>query len=278
MAFVGSFIGCSKDGDLGGENNTAEFNIMKTYEDAFITRFGQPAENQNWGFGPVAGTRSGNTSGNYEKYPATHEYTDASGKVIAGANMNHNEWADPDKEYGGWVVPDALTEGQKLRVKLYFQANPNLSYQDPHYANFFVQQVYTGGTSAPTTGNRESTVGADGTPHAGMTLNQLTVGQACSHINNFNAGTCTASSSIEVVDMRTSLTHCQLVQRHALMRLAISTNGRFLVASLRNTGATGIDLLHKEISVMWILVTQIGISLKIFLYAKFLAICQRIRN
>ena len=197
VAFVGSFIGCSKDGDLGGENNTAEFNIMKTYEDSFITRFGQPAENQNWGFGPVAGTRSGNTSGNYEKYPATHEYTDASGKVIAGANMNHNEWADPDKEYGGWVVPDALTEGQKLRVKLYFQANPNLSYQDPHYANFFVQQVYTGGTSAPTTGNRESTVGADGTPHAGMTLNQLTVGQACSHINNFNAGTCSASSVLD---------------------------------------------------------------------------------
>jgi hypothetical protein len=111
--------------------------------------------------------------------------------------MNHNEWADPDKWFGGWVVPDALTDGQKERVKAYFQANPNLSYEDPHFFHFFVQQVYTGGTSAPETGNKESTKAADGTVHAGSTLNQLTVGEACSHINDFNAGTCSASNVLD---------------------------------------------------------------------------------
>ena len=194
----GLFAGCSKDADMGGGENSAEFNIVQNYEKAFVTRFGQPAETQTWGFGEiVAGTRSGNTSGNYVAYPATHTYTDANGKVNAAANMNHNEWADPDKYYGGWVVPDPLTEGQKLRVQKYFQANPDLSYEDPHYANFFIQQVYTGGTSAPETGNKESTVGADGQGHKGMTLNQLTVGEACSHINDFNAGTCSTSSVLD---------------------------------------------------------------------------------
>ena len=193
VALGGLFTGCTKEIE-GGEGNSAAFDIVQNYENAFITRFGQPAETQTWGFGEVVGTRSGNTSGDYVAYPATHEYKDASGKVIAGANMNHNEWGDPDKYYGGWIVPDPLTEGQKLRVQKYFQANPNLSYQDPHYANFFIQQVYTGGTDAPTTGNKEATAAANGQVHAGSTLNQLTVGQACSHINNFNAGTCSSSN------------------------------------------------------------------------------------
>jgi hypothetical protein len=175
------------------ETMTQEQIIKAEYDAKFIATFGQPSRSQTWGFGAStrAFTRSGNTSGSYTPWPATHEYTDASGKVIAGANMNCNEWADPDKYFGGWIVPDALTPGQKLRVQKFFQAVTELSYEDPGYANFFVQQVYTGGTSAPTTGNKESTVAADGTVHAGAKLNQLTVGTACSHINNFNEGTCT---------------------------------------------------------------------------------------
>ena len=192
----GLFTGCSKEME-SVEGNTAQINVMKVYEEAFITRFGQPYEKQTWGFGEsVAGTRSGNTSGDYTPWPSTHQYYDANGKLIASANMNHNQWGSTDLQsmpFGGWIVPDPLTEGQKLRVQMYFQANDKLSYQDPHYANFFVQQVYTGGTAAPETGNHETTVGANGQGHQGMTLNQLTVGQAGSHINDFNAGTCTTS-------------------------------------------------------------------------------------
>ena len=185
-----AFASCSNH-DI--ETMSQEQIIKAQYEANFVAQFGQPAANQDWGFGSGtrAFTRSGNTSGSYTPWPATHEYTDASGKVIAGANMNCNEWTDPDKYFGGWIVPDALTPGQKLRVQKFFQAVTELSYEDPGYANFFVQQVYTGGTSAPTTGNNESTAAADGTVHAGKTLNQLTVGTACSHINNFNEGTCT---------------------------------------------------------------------------------------
>ena len=151
--------------------------------------FGTPMEGSY-----TARTRANNTG---ETYPSTHQYYDADGNLIAAANMNHNEWADPNKEFGGWVVPDTLTTGQKLRVQMYFQANPNLSYEDPHLRHFFVQQVYTGGTSAPETGNKEATAAADGQTHQGMTLNQLTVGEACSHINDFNAGTCSPSSVLD---------------------------------------------------------------------------------
>ena len=198
VALGGLFTGCSKDADINGGANSAEFYIVQNYENAFVTRFGQPAANQTWGFGEeVAGTRSGNTSGDYTPWPSTHQYYDANGKLIASANMNHNQWGSTDLQsmpFGGWIVPDPLTEGQKLRVRMYFQANDKLSYQDPHYANFFVQQVYTGGTAAPETGNHETTVGANGEGHKGMTLNQLTVGAACSHINDFNAGTCSPSN------------------------------------------------------------------------------------
>ena len=119
LALGGIITSCSHDMDQYKGGNTTE-NIKKTYENAFVETFGQPAATQTWGFGSatVAGTRGGTRANPGENYPATHSYQDASGAVIAGANMNHNEWADPSKEFGGWVVPDALTEGQKLRVHL----------------------------------------------------------------------------------------------------------------------------------------------------------------
>ena len=57
VALGGLFSGCGNDVDLSG-GSTAEFNIVQNYENAFITRFGQPAATQTWGFGSAAsGTR-----------------------------------------------------------------------------------------------------------------------------------------------------------------------------------------------------------------------------
>ena len=149
LTLAGIFTSCSHDMDLYSGGDTSK-KIIENYENAFVQTFGQPAPTQDWGFGSatVAGTRGMTRANEGATYPATHEYKDANGYMIAGANMNHNEWADPSKEFGGWVVPGALTEGQKLRVQKYFQANPNLTYEDPHFRHFFVQQVYTGGTSS----------------------------------------------------------------------------------------------------------------------------------
>lgn len=58
VALGGLFSGCGNDVDLSG-GSTAEFNIVQNYENAFITRFGQPTATQTWGFGPAAsGTRA----------------------------------------------------------------------------------------------------------------------------------------------------------------------------------------------------------------------------
>lgn len=77
VALGGLFTGCSNDVDLNG-GNTAEFDIVKNYEDAFITRFGQPHENQTWGFGESVATTRGTRSQNSPSCPHfTQPYDEA---------------------------------------------------------------------------------------------------------------------------------------------------------------------------------------------------------
>jgi len=201
LAMCAGFTSCSHDLEAPSQediNNLEAQKIANRYNQAFIATFGQPASNQDWGFSTTSSARALTRANPGESYPATHEYKDANGNVIAGANMNHNQWGSTDLQsnpFGGWIVPDPLTEGQKLRVQKYFQSHQNPDNQDPHFRHFFVQQVYTGGTDKTvTTGNKEQNVAADGTTKTGASLNQLTVGVANSHINDFNSGTCSASN------------------------------------------------------------------------------------
>jgi hypothetical protein len=119
-----------------------------------------------------------------DNYPATS----------TGINANANEWADPNKGFGGWLVPDPLTDEQKDVVRQYFQAVPNRTYQDPEWRHFFVQQVYKGATQKPTTGNKEVTSAADGMQYTSSNMNLLTVGYNEQHINNFNDGNCSVNN------------------------------------------------------------------------------------
>ena len=57
VALSGLFSGCSQEIETGVET-TPEFNVLQKYENAFVARFGQPAEDQDWGFGSAAGTRA----------------------------------------------------------------------------------------------------------------------------------------------------------------------------------------------------------------------------
>ena len=59
LAFCGLFTSCTHDFDNDG-GSAAQNSVMKTYEQAFITAFGQPDPNQEWGFGSstVASTRA----------------------------------------------------------------------------------------------------------------------------------------------------------------------------------------------------------------------------
>ncbi len=180
----GLFTSCTHDMS-GYVGNTTE-TIKKNYENTFVETFGQPAADQDWGFGTKsAGARGLTRSNPGEDYPSTS----------TGINANANEWADPNKYFGGWVVPDPLTEGQKLRVKAYFQANPNLTYEDPQWRHFFVQQVYKGGTSVGAN-SPETITAADGSVSNSNNMNLLTVGQNEQHINNYNNGTCSTNNTV----------------------------------------------------------------------------------
>ena len=185
IAIVSMTTSCSRD-EFSGSIMEAK---QQAFESTFISEYGMPDAQQAWGFDTgmgLAAYTKGVTRGNTgDNYPATS----------TGINANANEWADPNKWFGGWKVPDTLTTGQKLRVRKYFQANPNLGHQDPHWRHFFVQQVYKGGTQQEGV-SKENIVAADGSVYTSDNMNHLTVGQNHQHINNFNYGTCSTNYSV----------------------------------------------------------------------------------
>jgi len=168
LTLCAGFTSCSKN-DI--EPLTPAQIDKAKYDQAFLNYVGGSiSPNQDWGFGTgVAGSR-----------------------ITRGENANANEWADVKNStgFGGWLVPDALTEGQKARVKAYFQANPNLKYSDPQWRNFFVQQVYKGGTSVGSN-STEVVKAANGSTYSSSNMNLMTVGLSAVHINNFNGGDAT---------------------------------------------------------------------------------------
>lgn len=180
---------CGKDSDFSNNGNyvdiSAEGQIRSQYKTNFNNAFGEPAKNENWGFG--SSISRGVTRGNAgEDYPATSGHINANGNEWAASTTGSNP-----KEFGGWVVPDTLTNGQKERVRAYFQANPNLKYQDPEWRHFFVQQVYTGG-SAQAGASTENITAADGTVSNSSVMGALYVGPNVDEdfkINNFGGGT-----------------------------------------------------------------------------------------
>ena len=188
LAICAAFTSCSKGEELYDQGAIDQMNtekITQTYNEAFIKVFGKPSANQDWGFGKSASTRA--NSG--ETVPQTEAYH----------NMNHNEWADPDKEFGGYTVPDPLTEQQKAVVAAYFQSVPNLTYSDPQWRHFFVQQVYKGGKvdAGKVRNTTEGITAANGTKYDSGNMNLLSVGRNNIHINDFNAGSCSTSNVLD---------------------------------------------------------------------------------
>ncbi len=177
IAFCAVFTSCSKTENLYDSNAVAEIekaNIIQTYNEAFINCFGQPSANQTWGFGGYnAGTRV--------------------------ENANANEWADPNKAYGGLKVPPALTDAQIAVVKKYFQTVQNPTYQDPHWTNYFIQQVYKGHTDPLEGYSPEAYKAANGGDIIGSDhMDHLAAidGNFVDHINNFNHGDCSTNGNV----------------------------------------------------------------------------------
>lgn len=149
---------------------------QEQYQAVFEKEFGTVNPNVNWGFTPQ------------------QVFTfDKDGKLIGtrGANPEANQW------YQYLTVPAPLTDAQKDVVRKWFQTHHKPQGLDVNWSDFFVQQVYKGGTN-PGSNSPETydILKEDGTPtgskvtgsnqmdwlHCG---NNSNVGD---HINNFNRG------------------------------------------------------------------------------------------
>ena len=180
IAICAAITSCSKGENLYDEGqiqqNSVEM-IKANYDAAFIATFGQPAANQDWGFG-----------------------TSRSNTRIENANAN--EWADPDKAYGGLLVPPAITPEQAAVVKAYFQTVPNLGYKDPQWSNYFIQQVYKGNPATAGEYSPEQYLAADGqnyilaSDHMDHLIAIDPAKGITDHINNFNHGDCSTNGDV----------------------------------------------------------------------------------
>ncbi len=136
------------------------------YEAVFIQRFGHPASNHTWGFGATSnGTRSANTEGN-----------------MWGSN---------------WEVPAPLTDAQKDKVRRFFQQNQNPQGIAIDYTNFFVQDVYKGGTNTEDSKTTETYTAGNGDVITGSEkMDKLTTGSDNDHISNYNNAKCSTNNEV----------------------------------------------------------------------------------
>lgn len=169
----GSFIGC-KDEEFNGSRMEQK---VEAFEEAFIRAFGQPDPNHTWGFENLDGENLNGTDFAMTRGALTDS---------TGANKNRNLWAATDNVFN-LLVPTPLTEGQKNRVRAYFQTHRYLTWEQPDMTSYFVQQVYTGGTN--TTGSLSSEVYTSGNGASvtgGQHMDYLTIGDNNEHVLDFN--------------------------------------------------------------------------------------------
>lgn len=171
LALSAAFTSCSKNEELYDQGAIDQMNVEKvkqTYNEAFIKVFGQPSANQDWGFGSNAGTR--------------------------GVFSNGNEWAANDRDDLKYKVPPALTQPQIDAVVEYFQTVKNPGYKDPEWTQYFIQQVYKGGSSPRQGYSPEVYTAANGTSTftGSSKMNYLAAYQngVMDHNENFNGGDC----------------------------------------------------------------------------------------
>ena len=151
---------------------TQEELVKADYEAKFIQKFGKPSPDQTWGFGKSS-TKSVASIG------------------TRWADPNANMWAET------WTVIQPLTDAQKDKVRRYFQNNKTPKNTPVNYTNFWVQDVYKGGTNTEGSKSTERYKAANGDEFIGSEkMDKLTAGSDNQHINNYNNGQCSPNENI----------------------------------------------------------------------------------
>jgi hypothetical protein len=161
---------CSRD-EFSGSMIDAK---KEAFSSVFIDTYGEPDPQHTWGFGGDSYSRA----------------------FTRSINANGNEWANT------YIVPPQLTADQKDLVRRYFQQNKIKRYEDPQLTDFFIQQVYKGGTTVPegcptseqyTSANNGLVIGSNHMDHLAACNED---GSIKDHIYNFNYGTCSTYPNI----------------------------------------------------------------------------------
>lgn len=170
LAICAAFTSCSKETNVYNPDQPKQ-DIQATYEQNFIKVFGQPAANQDWGFGSGAGTRTWNVNGN--------QWHD-------GVNYNY--------EYDAKVTTD-----EKNKVFNYVNDKNNVeTVNQIPYTEYWVTQIWNGnkdanatGAKAPASISYPNQNGATTTIIGGAQMDKLEIKETQSadswiHCNNFN--------------------------------------------------------------------------------------------
>ena len=123
VAMCAAFTSCSKD--LGYEQTNSEQAVVANYEAAFIKAFGQPAPNQDWGFGATRGiTRSKDDN--------------SCGSCIKPDMTNFPNYSS---QYPNYTTPAPITADERAYVKKWFEDHHGFT-DGLNISNFYVQQVW----------------------------------------------------------------------------------------------------------------------------------------
>lgn len=177
VAMCAAFTSCSKD--LGFEQITPEEAVQASYETAFIQAFGQPAPDQDWGFGTKA-TRSFTRAN--EGRVIKPDMTDFPG--YSTERCNSSNYRSPEG-YADIVAPVTTKEAEW--VQDWFSKNPGLTPQGQPFKNFFVQHVSTNGHTKAgyfhsTEGGKPESVEAR--TYNGIYMDKLQIGATASEANS----------------------------------------------------------------------------------------------
>ena len=174
---------------------------VKAFEDVFREVYGDNIDPyQKWGFSDRMIVANGDsveeTIIEDDVVPTRSFRAGTRGAGTRGAYPNGNEWC---KTYD---VPYALTEHQKDIVRQYFQQVKDPTDVRLSFTNFFVQDVYKGGTNTLGALTTESYTSAYGSTFYGSNqMDRLTCagknGVGNEHINNYNNAQCSSRSDIK---------------------------------------------------------------------------------
>jgi hypothetical protein len=203
IAFAAAFTSCSKSTDLYDAGAVQQREIQKTensYSDNFVKKYGQPAANHDWGFGSSSKTRGVYSDLNRLGLLSEGGLNIYAPKAVDDATVCANE------------TELVVAEFSKYRPGVENQLNIN-------FTDFWVHQVYKGnskdrdGNYYKAHNNGDVTNASDKMNHLqcmkNITLDDVTASvgdnQGCvtigdgfmEHINNFNSGNCTNSSTVD---------------------------------------------------------------------------------